>query len=156
MSADLTAVRVATRALADEYAHAVDVHDLDRASELFAPEGALVVAAIRSGVRAEGEWIEIVGPAAVRKALGRTGPGTATMHAVVGSVVREGASPGLYEGSVSATARHVSEEDPTSVETWVMRYADRYVNRDGRWLFTRRQLHRLWVERHPVTDFVPG
>lgn len=135
-------LRGAVREIVERYAQAVDARELDAAADLFVDDAVLAVPVDAGGA----ELVERVGRPAIRTALDTVMGNRATHHGVLGVTLTE-ESADAAAGVVSAVARHLRDVDPPVVDTWVIRYHDRYVVRDGHVRIARRELHRLWVER---------
>jgi hypothetical protein len=78
----------------------------------------------------------------------------ATQHAVNNhTVVVDGDAA---TGEAYCTASHIRRAEGGGLENhmWAIRYQDRYVRRDGRWLFAHRVLVIDWTETRPASP--PG
>ena len=58
-------------------------------------------------------------------------------------------------GEVLCTARHLTSDRQDSLNV-IIRYIDRYVRQDGRWLIDDREIHFLWSEKHGVSEKLMG
>ena len=75
-----------------------------------------------------------------------------TMHSVMNQTVTINGD--TAEGETYCIAYHVNRPDAEGKTTrldWAIRYQDKYVRRDGKWLYTHRQLLVEWTELSPVT-----
>lgn len=136
----------AVREVVERYAFAVDAGDLDAAAALFDEDAVLALPVDAAGT----ELVERVGRPAIRAALEKVLDNLATHHGVLGVALTEQTPQGAA-GVVTAVARHLRASAEPLVETWMIRYHDRYVVRDGRVRIARRELQRLWVERATPT-----
>ena len=70
-----------------------------------------------------------------------------TMHTVMNQTVTINGD--TAEGETYCIAYHVNRPDAEGKTTrldWAIRYQDKYVRRDGKWLYTHRQLLVEWTE----------
>lgn len=75
-----------------------------------------------------------------------------TMHTVMNQTVTIAGD--TAEGETYCIAYHVNRPDAEGKTTrldWAIRYQDKYVRRDGKWLYTHRQLLVEWTEVSTVT-----
>jgi uncharacterized protein (TIGR02246 family) len=75
-----------------------------------------------------------------------------TMHSVMNQTVT--VTGDTAEGETYCIAYHVNRPDAEGKTTrldWAIRYQDKYVRRDGKWLYTHRQLLVEWTELSTVT-----
>ena len=75
-----------------------------------------------------------------------------TMHTVMNQTVTVNGD--TAEGETYCIAYHVNRPDAEGKTTrldWAIRYQDKYVRRDGKWLYTHRQLLVEWTEVSTVT-----
>ncbi|HEX4505209.1 MAG TPA: nuclear transport factor 2 family protein [Alphaproteobacteria bacterium] len=75
-----------------------------------------------------------------------------TMHSVMNQTVTIDGD--TAEGETYCIAYHVNRPDAEGKTTrldWAIRYQDKYVRRDGKWLYTHRQLLVEWTEVSTVT-----
>lgn len=75
-----------------------------------------------------------------------------TMHTVMNQTVTIAGD--TAEGETYCIAYHVNRPDADGKTTrldWAIRYQDKYVRRDGKWLYTHRQLLVEWTEVSTVT-----
>lgn len=75
-----------------------------------------------------------------------------TMHTVMNQTVTINGD--TAEGETYCIAYHVNRPDAEGKTTrldWAIRYQDKYVRRDGKWLYTHRQLLVEWTEVSTVT-----
>jgi uncharacterized protein (TIGR02246 family) len=75
-----------------------------------------------------------------------------TMHTVMNQTVT--ITGDTAEGETYCIAYHVNRPDAEGKTTrldWAIRYQDKYVRRDGKWLYTHRQLLVEWTEVSTVT-----
>jgi len=77
---------------------------------------------------------------------------TSTMHTVMNQTVTINGD--TAEGETYCIAYHLNKPDAEGKYTrldWAIRYQDKYVRRDGKWLYTHRQLLVEWTELSTVT-----
>ena len=77
---------------------------------------------------------------------------TSTLHTVMNQTVTIHGD--TAEGETYCIAYHLNKPDADGKYTrldWAIRYQDKYIRRDGRWLYTHRQLLVEWTELSPVT-----
>lgn len=74
-----------------------------------------------------------------------------TAHMMTNHLVNIGPDGESAEGEVLCTARHLKLDGAETVNV-VIRYVDRYVRMDGKWLIADRQIRFLWSEIHGVSD----
>ena len=124
------------RKLAMEYARTVDRGDGAGFAALFTRD-ALVVG---PGFKVEG-YDQIFGNPGMLKAMY-----VRTMHTVLNQTVT--VTGDAAQGETYCLAYHVNhpKDGKTTRLDWAIRYQDRYVRRDGRWLFTHRELLVEWTE----------
>ena len=75
-----------------------------------------------------------------------------TMHTVMNQTVT--VTGDTAEGETYCIAYHVNRPDADGKTTrldWAIRYQDKYIRRDGKWLYTHRQLLVEWTEVSTVT-----
>ncbi|MCW1430740.1 nuclear transport factor 2 family protein [Novosphingobium sp. JCM 18896] len=143
-----TADIVELNQLAFRYAAAVDACDVAGIQRVFHPEGRL-----RSyQPDAEEPFADLRGSdqlAAVPNAM--RGMYRATMHMMTNHLVEVDGD--TASGEVLCVARHLTRDDvdPVSINVHI-RYVDRYVRHEGRWLILDRQIRFLWSERHATAD----
>ena len=130
------------------YAAAVDACDVDGFIDVFHPD-----ARLRSyHPEADDPFVDMVGydqlasvPDAMRTMF------RCTAHVMTNPLVEVDGDAAT--GTVLCTARHLSADlSDTGALVIVIRYADRYDRRDGRWRIADRQIRFLWSERHEVVD----
>ena len=141
MTAEELSIRVALRALVDEYAWRTDRYDYDGYAELFTPDGE--GSAVNPG---ESEpFFRASGTEEIRGVVHGNDQFARTFHAVENHrVVIEGDS---VSGVAYCTAHHLIERNG-SAETLVMliRYNDVYaLTREG-WKFASRRMEMAWLE----------
>ncbi len=153
-AAELVAIE-GLRSLATDYGAAVDDCDGDRFAQLFVADGELVVPKFPEDMR---PVIARSGHDALRRIPDGLRRYDRTLHLM--SNHRYEFDGALATGTVLAVAHHVSFADGSTGteggtdQVWHIRYRDAYRNTDTGWKFTRRELHLLWVEEHPIS--VPG
>ena len=59
----------------------------------------------------------------------------------------------MARGETRSTAEHrmAGADGADKLLVWAIRYQDKYVRRDGRWLYTHRQLLVEWTQVSPIT-----
>ena len=140
--ATLMAEETALARLGMLYAHAVDRHDADLFLTIFAEDASLETPI--------NKW---TGHAELRNIPIRVGDiYQSTLHTVMNQHFEIDAD--TAEGETYCVAYHLfrPEDGKQKRADWAIRYQDRYVRRNGRWLFTYRQLVVDWIETtfHPV------
>ncbi len=132
----------AIRRLAMEYARAVDRGDGPGFAALFTEDAAIE----GPGFKVQG-YEQISGNPGMLKQMYMS-----TMHTVMNQTATiEGDAA---EGETYCIAYHVNRPDAEGNYTrldWAIRYQDKYVRRDGKWLYTHRQLLVEWTELSPIT-----
>ena len=128
------------RQLAELYAQAVDRRDGPLLTSLFTEDGI-----IDSRHRLTGRT-EIAGVPARLDAMF-----VATQHAVNNHTVELAGDAAT--GEAYCTASHIRRTPAGGLENhmWAIRYQDRYVRQDGRWLFAHRVLVIDWTETRPAS-----
>lgn len=146
MSAPPTADHAALRALVEAYAAGVDARRYDEVAALFTAGGVLATSSTPGGVVER----ETVGRGAIARALHGLERYEATLHVVanhVAAVDRDRAT-----GETGCLAHHLERADGGGCTDRVLaiRYHDTFERGAGVWAISRRELHLLWIERHPV------
>jgi uncharacterized protein (TIGR02246 family) len=145
MSANDTALMQdewAIRKMAMAYARTVDRGDGPGFAALFTED-----AAIEGPVFRVQGYDQICGNPGMLKQMY-----TSTLHTVMNQTVTIAGD--TAEGETYCIAYHVNKPDENGQYTrldWAIRYQDKYVRRDGTWLYTHRQLLVEWTEVSPVT-----
>lgn len=140
------------RALSTDYGAAVDDCDGDRFAELFTADGELVVPRFPVDLR---PVITRSGHEALRRVPDGLRRYDRTLHLMANHRYEFGGDRAT--GTVLAVAHHVSfADEPEETagggdQVWYIRYRDAYRHTDAGWRFTRRELHLLWVEEHPIS-----
>lgn len=131
---------LATRRLAERYAVAVDRGDGALLAAQFTPDGVLEAPRGRFEGRAA-----LAGVPSMMRGLYRR-----TWHGVLGQAVDFTGDTG--EGETYAIARHFYDDRDSRPNCYEMtiRYADRFVRRDGDWLIAHRRLLVDAAHRYPV------
>jgi len=136
--------RLALRALAEDYAVAVDDRDLARFTGVFAPDGVLAI--FEPG---DAEPARVYrGQEELRTVFDLVTTFSATFHLVGNHTCRTDGD--RAEGITYCLAHHLTEPSGGEPEDtmMVLRYRDRYVRADDGWRFERRDVLRQWTERH--------
>ena len=130
------------RKLAMNYVRTVDRGDGAGFAALFTEDGAID----GPGFHVDGYDQLFANPGTLKKMY------QSTMHTVMNHTVKIAGD--TAEGETYCIAYHVNRPDAEGKTTrldWAIRYQDRYVRRDGRWLYTHRQLLVEWTELSTVT-----
>ena len=126
-------------ALAQRYAQASDRRDADALLGLFASDGVIEM----PGTQLEGHEQLATVPGILE------GMFIATQHKVHNVLVDVDGD--RASGEVYCTASHLREtEQGLEVEDWAIRYQDQYMQHNGQWVYSRRELVIDWVERRPA------
>ena len=120
----------ALRKLAMDYARTVDRDDGPGFAALFTKEASVV----GPGFKVEG-YDQIAGNPGMLKQMYRS-----TMHTVLNQTVR--VQGDTATGETYCLAHHINHpvDGKHTRLTWAIRYQDQCVRRDGRWLYTHREL----------------
>jgi len=120
----------AIRKLAMDYARTVDRDDGPGFAALFTKDASVV----GPGFKVEG-YDQIAGNPGMLKRMYRS-----TMHTVLNQTVR--VTGDTATGETYCLAHHINhpQDGKHTRLTWAIRYQDQCVKRDGRWLYTHREL----------------
>ena len=131
----------ALRKLAMTYARTIDRGDGPGFAALFTEDAAIE----GPGFKVKG-YAEISGNPAMLKQMYKS-----TFHAVMNQTST--ISGDTAEGETYCIAHHINhpENGEYTRLDWAIRYQDKYVRRDGRWLYAHRQLLVEWTELVPIT-----
>jgi uncharacterized protein (TIGR02246 family) len=131
----------ALRKLAMTYARTVDRGDGPGFAALFTEDAAIE----GPGFRVQG-FAEISGNPGMLKQMYRS-----TMHTVLNQTAT--ITGDTAQGETYCIAYHVNhpQDGQYTRLDWAIRYQDKYVRRNGKWLFAHRQLLVEWTEVSPVT-----
>jgi len=126
----------ALRKLAMEYARSVDRDDGEGFAALFTRDGIVV----GPGFKVEG-YAELHGNPGMLKRMYHS-----TMHTVLNQTTR--VTGDTATGETYCIAHHINQpvDGVQTRLTWAVRYQDRFVRQDGRWLFVHRELLVDWTE----------
>ena len=130
------------RKLAMNYARTVDRGDGAGFAALFTADAAVE----GPGFRVQG-YDELFGNPGMLKQMYAS-----TMHTVMNQTVT--ITGDTAAGETYCIAYHVNKPDTEGRYTrldWAIRYQDKYVRQDGRWLYSHRRLLVEWTEVSPVT-----
>jgi ketosteroid isomerase-like protein len=137
--------RLAVRALADQYAWAVDRRDRDALVAVFHPDGVLVlldqvdptvVTATRRGHEELGDITTVIARAYDR-----------TFHFI--GTTRYEIDGDRATGEVYCLAHHLTPTRHGGTDyVMLIRYQDTYSRRDGKWAIDERRLITDWTETH--------
>lgn len=138
---DLMRDEWALRKMAMEYARTVDRGDGAGFAALFTPDAAVE----GPGFKVQG-YDQLFGNPGMLKQMYQS-----TMHTVLNHTVK--ITGDTAEGETYCIAYQVNrpENGITTRLDWAIRYQDKYVRRDGKWLYTHRQLLVEWTELSTVT-----
>jgi SnoaL-like domain len=139
--------RLDLRSLVEAYAHHADQREYETIATLFTEDGRLT---FFEGQPGDGPPIaERVGGAAITDAMRNLDHYSVTTHFLgQQTVVLEGDQA---TGETYCFAYGVSDADGArSVDVRAIRYLDRYVRQDGRWLIEDRTLVVDWAETRPL------
>jgi len=138
--------RLAIRELFDAYAHCADRRDAEGQMSLFTEDTEFVVF-MDGGTAASSQTIK--GREGLRPVFENLTAYAATTHFNGQStVVLEGNSA---TGILYCLAHHVKVDgDKRSLMVASIRYLDRFVKLDGRWLFAQRKLMVDWIDNRPM------
>ncbi len=136
----------ALRALVEAYAAGVDARRYDEVAALFTARGVLATSSTPGGPVER----ETIGRDAIARALHGLDRYEATLHAVgnhVASVDGDRAT-----GETGCLAHHLERADDGGCtdRALAIRYQDTFERTAAGWAIARRELHLLWIERHPV------
>jgi ketosteroid isomerase-like protein len=133
------------RQLVERYAAAADRGDGAGVAELFTDDGELEVWMDPTRSEPTGRRR---GQAEITEAVNRIGDYVATHHTIASSVVT--VSGDRADGQTRCVGHHV--EGPPDVRDRVLyiRYDEQFARVDGRWRFTKREVHVQWVSIQPV------
>jgi len=136
--------RVALRELVDLYAYAVDRREPQLFATLFTEDGRLVV-----HPAAGGEPLLLDGRNGWTDAFQIVAPFTVTSHFVGNHLVR---TAGDQAGGETYCLVHEIYQagDGPRIQLRLVRYADVYARRGGRWLFQTRELRFDWHDDRPL------
>ena len=130
------------RKLAMNYARTVDRGDGAGFAALFTEDAAVE----GPGFRVKG-YDQLFGNPGMLKQMY-----TSTLHTVMNQTAT--ITGDTAEGETYCIAYHLNKPDAEGKYTrldWAIRYQDKYVRRDGKWLYTHRQLLVEWTELSTVT-----
>ncbi len=138
---DLMRDEWALRKMAMEYARTCDRGDGAGFAALFTPDGAID----GPGFHVDGYDQLFANPGVLKQMY------QSTMHSVMNHTVTIDGD--TAEGETYCIAYHVNrpENGVTTRLDWAIRYQDKYVRQDGKWLYTHRQLLVEWTELSTVT-----
>jgi uncharacterized protein (TIGR02246 family) len=131
----------ALRKLAMNYARTVDRGDGPGFAALFTPDAAVE----GPGFKVQG-YDQLAGNPGMLKQMYQS-----TMHTVLNHTAT--VTGDTATGETYCIAYHVNrpENGVTTRLDWAIRYQDKYVRRDGTWLYAHRQLLVEWTELSTVT-----
>jgi hypothetical protein len=129
----------------ESYADAADRADGAAAAELFTPDGELELwfdphASVPTGRRR--------GRSEIEAAIATLTRYYATHHTISSSVAQ--VTGAQAQSRTRCVAHHVEGDPPARDRVLYIEYLDTLEHSEGRWQFTRRELHVRWTAVHPV------
>lgn len=134
--------RLALRELVETYALAVDRADAAAVAGLFVPDGELVLFMATDHDR---QTARRRGRAEIERAVATIGQYDGTHHTIssTAAVIADGRA----SGETRCEAHHAKGDEDLVM---FLHYLDSYRREDGRWWFSRREVHARWTATLPV------